>query len=92
MLIIVMSTILIFYSSICFAGDLNKLDDAGYKILNIVRKVGFWIILIQSTREVLGCAMSGATKSIGGIITKYVIMYGALFALPWLLRLVEGIF
>lgn len=93
-LIIIVSIILIFYSSVCFAGDLNldKLDTAGNRILNIVRRVGYWIIVIKAVIDVIKSVTQGGTKDIGGIVMKYILMYLALWAIPWALRLVEGIF
>ena len=87
-----MSALTLSYSSICHAFGLNNLDSAGYKILHIVRKVGYWIIVIQATKDVIKSAMRGATSDIGGIVLKYVLMYGALYAVPWALKLVEGVF
>lgn len=92
LLIVIVSIILIFYTSFSFAGDLTKIDNAGNKILTIFRRIGFWIILIKCIQELVTCAMNGATKNIGGIITKYIMIYGAFFFVPWALRLVEGIF
>lgn len=91
-LAIIVSTLALSYSSICHATGLDNLDSAGYKILHIVRKVGYWIIVIQATKEVIKSAMRGATSDIGGIVLKYVLMYGALYAVPWALKLVEGVF
>ncbi len=90
--VIIVSALTLSYSSICHASGLSKLDSAGFKILDIVRKVGYWIIVVQATKEIIKSAMSGATKDIGGIVLKYVLMYGALFAIPWALKLVEGVF
>lgn len=90
--IFIITILIVFYTSICFASDLSKIDSAGNKILVIFRRIGFWIILIKCIQELIKCAMSGATNNIGGIITKYIIIYGAFFFVPWALRLVEGIF
>lgn len=90
--VIIIAMLLIFYTSICFANDLSKVDDAGNKILTIFRRIGFWLILIKCIQELIQCAMNGATKNIGGIVTKYILIYGAFYFVPWALRLVEGIF
>lgn len=90
-LIIIITIILIFYST-SFAANLDKLDSTGNRILTIFRRIAYWVILIKAIQDVMKCAMSGDTRSIGGIITKYILMYGALFMLPWLLKLVEEVF
>ncbi len=81
-----------FYTSVCFADGLDKIDQAGNRILAIFRRIGFWLILIKCIQELTQCALSGNSKNIGGIIMKYIIIYGAFFFVPWALRLVEGIF
>lgn len=88
----IVTTSLIFYTSPSLAQNLSKLDKAGFKILDIVQRIGYWIILVQATREIISSIMSGANKNIGGVIVKYVLAYGSLFALPWLLDLVKGVF
>lgn len=90
--VIIIAMFLIFYTSICFANDFSKIDTAGNKILTIFRRIGFWLILIKCIQELIQCAMNGATKNIGGIVTKYILIYGAFYFVPWALRLVEGIF
>lgn len=91
-LIVIMTTLFVFYTSISLANGLDKVDRAGNQILNIFRRIGFWIILIKAIQELVQCALSGGNKNIGGIIVKYIIIYGAFFFMPWALRLVEGIF
>ena len=89
---IIVSALTLSYSSICHAAGIENLDSAGFKILHIVRKVGYWIIVIQATKDVVKSAMRGATSDIGGIVLRYVLMYGALYVIPWALKLVEGVF
>lgn len=80
-------------TTIAFAdADLTRLDEGGMKILAIVRAIGYWIILIKCIMELVKAAMEGDSNAIGKIIMTYVMIYGALFFVPWALRLVEGIF
>ena len=80
-------------TAIAFADtDLARLDEGGMKILAIVRAIGYWIILIKCIMELVKAAMEGDSNAIGKIIMTYVMIYGALFFVPWALRLVEGIF
>lgn len=91
-ILILIITILFSFYTVSFANNLEKLDSTGNNILKIFRRIAYWVILIKAIQEVMKCAMSGDTHSLGGIIMKYILMYGALFMLPWLLRLVEGVF
>lgn len=90
--ILIIIFVLLFYTSTCFASDLSKIDAAGNKVLTIFRKIGFWLILIKCIQELTQSALAGATKNIGGIVMKYILIYGAFYFVPWALRLVEGIF
>ena len=73
LLIIIVSILLVFYSSICFANKgLDNIDRVGNQILNMFRRIGFWLILIKCIQELVNCAMSGGGKNVGGIIAKYV--------------------
>lgn len=93
LLIIIVSILLIFYSSISFANSgLDNIDKVGNKILNMFRRIGFWLILIKCIQELVQCALSGGGKNVGGIIAKYVMIYGAFYLVPMLLRMVEDIF
>lgn len=91
MLFIIMFIIIFSYTS-AYGESLDKIDLAGNKILKIFRRIGYWVILVKAIQDIIKCAMSGDTRSLGSIVVKYILIYGALFFLPWILRLVEGIF
>jgi hypothetical protein len=74
------------------ADEMGKLDTGGARILTIVRRIGYWIILIKGITEVVKAGLHGDKHAIGNIIMNYLLIYAALFFLPWALRLVEGIF
>ena len=69
-----------------------KLDATGNKLLVMGRRIGFWIVLIIATYRVIQCALKGSKKEVGEIIMTYTLIYGALYIIPWILRLVEDIF
>jgi len=76
------------------SNDLNlaKIEAGGQRILNIVRTIGFWLILIKAIAEVVKAGLNGDRNAITQIIITYVLIYASLFFLPWALRLVEEIF
>lgn len=77
----------------CLAADqFSKIDQGGMKILTIVRRIGYWIILVKCISDLIRAGMAGDNHAVGKIIFQYVLIYGALFFVPWALRLVEGIF
>lgn len=71
---------------------LAKVDAGGNKILIIIRRIGYWLILIKAITDVVKAGLAGDKEAIGKIVFTYVLIYGALFFIPWALRLVEGIF
>jgi uncharacterized membrane protein len=77
----------------CFAATgLDKVDAAGNNILTIVRRIGYWVILIAAIYNVIGCVKEQDAKKLGHAVLFYILLYAVLFALPWFLRQVEGIF
>lgn len=74
------------------ANEFAKLDAGGQRIVNIFQRLGYWIILIKCIIDLIKAGLNGDLHSVGRIIMLYLLMYGALFFVPWALRLVEGIF
>ena len=68
------------------------IDAAGQKILDLVRKVGYWIGVILCSKDVLKHCMRGHMDSIGGVIAMYGMSFGALYFLPWLFYIIKYIF
>src|SRR5699024_1629790 len=68
------------------------IDAAGQKILDLVRKVGYWIGVILCSKDVLKHCMRGHLDSIGSVIAMYGMSFGALYFLPWLFDLIKNIF
>lgn len=83
---------LLLSSSIVLADDLAKLDAGGMKILIIVRRIGFWVILTKGIFDLIKAGISGDYKSVSKIVLGCLMLYGALFLLPWGLRMIEDIF
>jgi hypothetical protein len=71
---------------------LDKIDKAGATILNLCRKIGYWACIIMAVIEIIRSLAQGDTKSIGKIIMKYSLGFGALFILPWIFDLIAEIF
>ena len=74
------------------ASNLDKVNSAGFQILNIVRTFGYWICIIGCIMEIVRSLMQGDTKSIGKIILKYVLGFGSFYFLPWFFALIREMF
>ena len=79
-------------SAFAVAPGAAAIDAAGQKILDLVRKVGFWIGVILCSKDVLKHCMRGHLDSIGSVIAMYGMSFGALYFLPWLFDLIKNIF
>ena len=71
---------------------MEKLNDAGYKLLNITQIIGYWVLGVTTTYNVIKSGVGGDVKKIGNIIISGIIIYGSLYFLPWAFHLVENIF
>lgn len=72
--------------------EFAKLDEGGEKILEIVQRLGYWIILLKCITELIKQGLQGELHSIGKTIMTYLLLYGALFFVPWLLGIISGLF
>ena len=79
-------------SAFAAAPGTAAIDAAGQKILDLVRKVGYWIGVILCSKDVLKHCMRGHMDSIGGVIAMYGMSFGALYFLPWLFDIIKSIF
>lgn len=71
---------------------LEGVNKAGNNALNLFRGIAYWIIVIRGMLDLVTIALNGDTKQISKILMKYLAVYASLFALPYLLRLIETLF
>lgn len=91
--VIVFSMASLMYCKEVFAAAPNeKIDKAGMVILGLCRKFGYWACIAMCALEIIKSLLSGDTKSISKIISKYAVGFGALYFLPWLFDLIASIF
>ena len=79
-------------SSFALAPGVAAIDAAGQKILDLSRRVGYWIAIILCSKDVLKHCMRGHVESIGSVIALYGMSFGVLYFLPWLFDLIKSIF
>ncbi|MBC5996459.1 hypothetical protein EAI30_16530 [Romboutsia ilealis] len=75
-----------------FAMDTTAIDKAGMQILELIRKVGYWIGIILCSKDVIKHCMRGHLDSVGSIVAMYGLGFGVLYFLPWLFDLIKGLF
>ena len=79
-------------SSFALTPGVQAIDEAGQKILDLIRRVGYWIAIILCSKDVLKHCMRGHVESIGSVIALYGMSFGVLYFLPWLFDLIKSIF
>ena len=80
------------FSSFALTPGVAAIDAAGQKILDLIRRVGYWIAIILCSKDVLKYCMRGHVESIGSVIALYGMSFGVLYFLPWLFDLIKSIF
>lgn len=79
-------------TSFALTPGVQAIDAAGQKILDLIRRVGYWIAIILCSKDVLKHCMRGHVESIGSVIAMYGLSFGVLYFLPWLFDLIKSIF
>ena len=79
-------------TSFALTPGVAAIDAAGEKILDLIRRVGYWIAIILCSKDVLKHCMRGHVESIGSVIAMYGLSFGVLYFLPWLFDLIKSIF
>lgn len=84
---------LFFLSNKVYAADpLKKIDVTGGTLLNVIRRVGYWICIIACIIEIVKSIMQGDVKSVGKIMMKFALGFAALYIFPWILDLIRSSF
>lgn len=69
-----------------------KINVAGYTFLNIVQTLGYWLCLIGCIMEILKSLMNGSSKDVGKLMLKYLLIFAALYLMPFAFDLIREIF
>lgn len=75
-----------------FAADTSSIDKVGMEMLNLIRKVGYWVGIIACMKDVVKESMRGRAENIGSIVMMYLLGFGVLYFLPWAFDLIKGLF
>lgn len=71
---------------------LESIDKAGQTILDLIRKVGYWVGIVLCAKDILKNLMRGHLEETGSVIAIYGVSFGVLYFLPWLFDLIQSIF
>ena len=83
------------YLSPVLAADVDvaitKLDTLGKQLLKLARTIGYWVVLLITTKDCIAQAINGDKKGVGGAVTKGLMIMAVLYFLPELFSMMESI-
>lgn len=74
------------------ADAVGRIDSAGNMFLGIIQSIGYWLCLIGCIMEILKSVMNGSSKDVGKVMLKYLLIFAALYLMPFAFNLVKEIF
>lgn len=78
-----------------YAADVNeaiaKINGLGEQILDLVRTIGYWTIIIITSKDCIKEALNGDKKGVSGAITKGVMIMATIYFLPELFDMMKSI-
>lgn len=69
-----------------------KINSAGNTFLSIFQSIGYWLCLIGCIMEILKSVMNGSSKDVGKMMLKYILIFAALYLMPFAFNLIREIF
>ena len=70
---------------------ISKLDKLGNQLLKLVRTVGYWVVLLITSKDCIAQAINGDKKGVGGSVTKGLMIMAVIYFLPELFSMMESI-
>ena len=70
---------------------ISKLDKLGSQLLKLVRTVGYWVVLLITSKDCIAQAINGDKKGVGGAVTKGLMIMAVIYFLPELFSMMESI-
>lgn len=75
------------------SANLTKLNNGGDQILSLVQGIGFWIVSIKCSFDLIKTLFTERNfHEAGQVFISYILIYAALFFVPSALHMVEGLF
>lgn len=70
---------------------IDKLDTLGNQLLKLARTIGYWTVLLITSKDCIAQAVNGDRKGVGGAVTKGVMIMAVIYFLPELFSMMESI-
>ena len=70
---------------------IDRLDTLGNQLLKVARAIGYWTVLLITSKDCIAQAVNGDRKGVGGAVTKGVMIMAVIYFLPELFSMMESI-
>ena len=70
---------------------IDRLDTLGNQLLKVARTIGYWTVLLITSKDCIAQAVNGDRKGVGGAVTKGVMIMAVIYFLPELFSMMESI-
>lgn len=92
--LIVFVAVMILFTTPVFASGVNTkaIDKLGNRLLEIIRVIGYWIVIAKGSTEVIGKAAQGDVKGASKMLISYTGIFAILYLYPMLLDMVKEAF
>ena len=81
--------------SLAYAADVDHaitmLDTLGNQLLKLARTIGYWTVLLITSKDCIAQAVNGDKKGVGGAVTKGLMIMAVIYFLPELFSMMESI-
>ena len=69
---------------------INKLNKLGNQLLGLVRAIGYWVVLLITSKDCIAQAINGDKKGVGGAVTKGLMIMAVIYFLPELFDMMKS--
>lgn len=80
---------------VAYAADVDyaitMLDTLGNQLLKLARTIGYWTVLLITSKDCIAQAVNGDKKGVGGAVTKGLMIMAVIYFLPELFSMMESI-
>ena len=70
---------------------IERLDTLGNQLLKLARTVGYWTVLLITSKDCIAQAVNGDRKGVGGAVIKGIMIMAVMYFLPELFSMMESI-
>ena len=70
---------------------IERINTLGNELLRLTRVIGYWTVLLITSKDCIAQAVNGDRKGVGGAVTKGVMIMAVIYFLPELFSMMESI-